>query len=262
MTTPIRTVLFDIGGVVVDSPIHGAGDVERELRLPPDWVGVAIGARGSTGTWARLERGELRFPEAYPLLESELNDVAFVRAAYQSYLARRRQPRLPDAFAPAHIDARTLVNRMMRRAREPHPLMLGAIRRLRQAGVTVAALTNTFLPPADAAEAAHLGLDFTRSAELRSQFDAWFDSAELGMRKPEPRFFVHALDVLHATPANTAFLDDIGANLRPAREMGLATILVDSSDVLAALQQLEARTDVDLGLGTRGPQGRARTHRL
>ena len=39
-------------------------------------------------------------------------------------------------------------------------------------------------------------------------------------------------------PARTAFLDDIGRNLKPARELGMTTIKVDDPD--QALRELGA----------------------
>jgi FMN phosphatase YigB (HAD superfamily) len=39
-------------------------------------------------------------------------------------------------------------------------------------------------------------------------------------------------------PRHTVFLDDLGVNLKPARQLGMHTIKVDDPDL--ALQQLEA----------------------
>lgn len=257
----VRTVLFDIGGVVVGSPIHGAADVERELNLPAGWVGVAIASRGSSGVWARLERGELRLPDAYPLLEAELNDTPFIWRAYTSFLERRKLQRaLPHPGNPSdlpHIDARYLVGCMMRRAGAPFPDVIRAIRRLRQAGIHVAALTNTLLPPDDEREAQHIGMQAARVAQLQKEFDAYFSSAQLGMRKPEARFYQHALDVLKASAASTVFLDDIRSNLKAAAGVGIQSIFVDSSNVGSALAQLQAVTKVDLGLPAPNVRDRA-----
>ena len=44
--------------------------------------------------------------------------------------------------------------------------------------------------------------------------------------------------------AETAFLDDIGRNLKPARELGMATIKVDDPE--QALRELGALLGLDL----------------
>ena len=46
------------------------------------------------------------------------------------------------------------------------------------------------------------------------------------------------------TPARTAFLDDIGRNLKPARALGMATIKVDDPE--QALRELSTLLGFDL----------------
>lgn len=48
----------------------------------------------------------------------------------------------------------------------------------------------------------------------------------------------------HAIWIQVVFLDDIGANLKPARDLGMVTILVRDSDM--ALQELEKVTGVQV----------------
>ena len=54
-------------------------------------------------------------------------------------------------------------------------------------------------------------------------------------------------DALGVTPQQAVFLDDLGVNLKPARQMGMRTIKVGDPDT--ALQQLEAL----VGFALRGP---------
>src|SRR2546428_722000 len=55
----IEAVVFDIGGVVQESPLHAIARYERDHGLLPDAVNRAVAAAGDAGAWARLERGEL-----------------------------------------------------------------------------------------------------------------------------------------------------------------------------------------------------------
>lgn len=43
---PIKAVFFDIGGVVVKSPLIAIHIYEREKGLPKDWLNVHITRRG------------------------------------------------------------------------------------------------------------------------------------------------------------------------------------------------------------------------
>ena len=63
------------------------------------------------------------------------------------------------------------------------------------------------------------------------------ESAVEGLRKPDPRIYALALFRLNVLASEAVFLDDLGVNLKPAREMGMATIkVVDTDAALAALE--------------------------
>ena len=55
----IRAVVFDIGGVIQDSPLHAIARYERDHGLPPGTINRTVVAAGERGAWSRLERGEL-----------------------------------------------------------------------------------------------------------------------------------------------------------------------------------------------------------
>jgi putative hydrolase of the HAD superfamily len=57
------------------------------------------------------------------------------------------------------------------------------------------------------------------------------------MRKPDLRIYQLVLDRLGVEASETAFLDDLGINLKPARALGMTTIKV--SDPTEALRELE-----------------------
>jgi len=56
------------------------------------------------------------------------------------------------------------------------------------------------------------------------------------VRKPEPRFYEIACELLGVQPTECVFLDDLGINLKPAATMGMTTIKVVDPDV--ALSEL------------------------
>jgi putative hydrolase of the HAD superfamily len=80
------------------------------------------------------------------------------------------------------------------------PRMVERVRSLRAEGYRTAIVTNNVREASDTWRA-KLPLD-----EL---FDAVVDSCEVGMRKPNPAIYLHALALLDVPPARAVFLDDV-----------------------------------------------------
>lgn len=55
-------------------------------------------------------------------------------------------------------------------------------------------------------------------------FEMQVFSAEVGLRKPDPRIFQHVLDLLGADPEEIVFVDDFSENILAARKLGFRTI--------------------------------------
>ena len=196
-----RAVIFDLGGVVFDSPLHALRTLEREEGLPRLAIGRVIESAGRDGAWARLERGELEYAEFQGKLQQEMD----------------------AAGLPLHVPE---MMRAMAGALRVRPEMLAAIRSLRLAGFRVGALTNNWA-----------GEGIQRFAALEPEFDAFVQSYRVGRRKPEPEIYGLVCDALAVSPSEAVFLDDIGANLKPARALGMGTIKV--SEPTRALADLE-----------------------
>jgi putative hydrolase of the HAD superfamily len=201
LTLQIRAVLFDLGGVVVGSPLHVIAAYEAELRVPEGLVNRVVAGGGTNGAWCRLERGELDLEAFFPLFDAEC------LAAGGTLSAREMMMRIGAAIVP----------------REE---MLQAIRRLRERGLLVGAVTNNWRSPEEG------------TGTLRGHFDAFVESAVTGIRKPDPRIYRMACEALEIEPTEAVFLDDIGANLKAARELGMKTIKV--VEPATALAELEA----------------------
>jgi putative hydrolase of the HAD superfamily len=81
-------------------------------------------------------------------------------------------------------------------------------------------------------------------AEVMALFDHIIESAKIGLRKPDPRIYRMMTEALGVDPGNCVYLDDLGVNLKPAREMGMTTIKV--VDGTQAIAELEAATGLAL----------------
>jgi epoxide hydrolase-like predicted phosphatase len=106
-----------------------------------------------------------------------------------------------------------LLQRMFGRM-QPDAAMIAGIRALRRDGARMGLLSNSL---GDAAV-----YDRELMAEL---FDAVVISSEVGLRKPDPAIYELAAERLGLPPSACVYVDDIGGNLKPARALGMATVL-------------------------------------
>ena len=214
----IRAVVFDLGGVVLGSPLHAIAAYERENGVPENLVNRVVADTAPNGAWSRLERGEIEMSRFFRDFEAECEQ------------------------AGAKIDARAMFATMAEASR-PRPIMLEAIARIRDRGLITAALTNNWAPePTESGASPAAG-----AVDLRAHFDAFVESSVEGLRKPDPRIYELVCERISTEPARAAFLDDIGANLKPARALGMTTIRVVEPE--AALRELESV----LGFALTGP---------
>jgi putative hydrolase of the HAD superfamily len=204
-----HAVLFDIGGVVVDSPLHTIARYERERGIPEGFLNSVVRDTGPTGAWSRMERGEL--------------DSAGFCAQFDAECVARGHL-LPAA---AVLERIALENR-------PRPLMTEALRRLRAHGLKTAALTNNWKSEGESSD----------RHGLRPLFDHFIESSVVGLRKPDPAIYRLAFAEMGLPGEKIVFLDDIGANLKSARALGMTTIKV--LDAEQALGELQALIGIDL----------------
>src|SRR5262249_26249926 len=91
--------------------------------------------------------------------------------------------------------------------------------------------------------------------------DAWFISGDLGLRKPSPAIYRHALERLGVTPAEVTFVDDRPRNLDAARALGIGTVLLDVKGEQTNATHRIIRELAELLCNTGLTAGRGRTRR-
>ena len=202
---PVKAVIFDLGGVVFGSPFEHFDTYERTAALPTGSVRRVIARSSQDGAWAALERGELTMPAFCAALDAE-------------------------AAAEGVVIEAAEIMALIGQGNGSRPEMITAITRIREHGLLTAALTNNW--PGGSGNGSPPAL------RALTVFDVIVESAVEGMRKPDPRIYELTCARLGVEPADAVFLDDIGANLKPARAMGMTTIKVD--DTAQALRDLEA----------------------
>ena len=200
-------VLWDFGGVILSSPFEAFNHYESSVGIPRDFIRSVNATNPHSNAWALLERNEIS-PRDF--------DQAFAN----------------DSTALGHevrgADVLALLSGEIR------PQMVAALDSVRAAGYKTACLTNNVVSH-DVAAMVVADDRASAIARVMSRFDAIVESSKIGVRKPEPRFYEIACELLGVHPSECVFLDDLGINLKPAAAMGMTTIKVGDPDVALAL---------------------------
>ncbi|WP_199763134.1 HAD-IA family hydrolase [Bradyrhizobium guangdongense] len=208
----IEAVVFDFGGVLTSSPFEAFTRFETERGLPIDIIRRTNAANHLENAWARFERAEVDIDTFDELFAAES-------------LALGAEVRGRDVLPLLQGDLR--------------PEMVEALKRIK-VQLKTGCITNNL--PANA-----IGSMTGRSlyvAEVMVLFDHVIESAKIGLRKPDPRIYQMMVETLKVDPDNCVYLDDLGVNLKPAREMGMTTIKVTSG--AQAIAELEKATGLKL----------------
>jgi len=204
----IKAVLWDFGGVVLSSPFEAFNAYEAELGLPRDFIRRINAVNPDTNAWALMERAEVSLDEFARLFEAE--------AVVQGH----------------RLSGQRILGLL---SGEVRPEMVEALKRVKER-YRIACITNNM--PLGEGPAMMRSADKARQvAEIMALFEHVVESSKLGMRKPDPRIYAHACDLLGVAPAECVYLDDLGINLKPARAMGMRTIKVENA--AQALDELE-----------------------
>ncbi|MEB2284828.1 MAG: HAD family phosphatase [Myxococcales bacterium] len=203
----VRAVLFDFGGVFMESPFAAVRAFGARLGLDPGRALELIFGpydRDTDHPWHRLERGEVSLLEA--------------RRAIMELGAPEHRVDLFEALGSLRDTT----------VRED---VIALAREVRAGGVRTAIVTNNVR---------EFGDGWRAMLPVGELFDAVVDSAHVGVRKPDPRIFRIALERLGGlAPKDAVFLDDFPGNVVAAERLGMRGILV-GEDHRPALRWLRA----------------------
>lgn len=192
----ITAVLFDFAGVLTSSP----------------WIAMTAAGGGNL----ELLIGSYEEDTDHPWHQVERGELAIADWAAAVTETGRAQGVEVD-FAPlqAMLGEMTL-----------HEPIIERVRTLRDEGYKLGLVTN------NVREGSAMWRSLVPVDEL---FDVVVDSSEVGMRKPNPAIYHHALEQLGQVPPEQAvFLDDSPGNVDGARRAGLHAILVDDPETAVA----------------------------
>src|SRR3954466_15823983 len=208
----IEAVIWDFGGVFTSSPFEAFARFESQRGLPAGIIRRTNALNHWENAWAKFERAEV---------DLETFDELFAAES----LALGAEVRGKDVLPLLSGDLR--------------PEMVDALRIVKTRFKT-GCITNNL--PANAIGSASGRTLYI--AEVMALFDHVIESAKIGLRKPDPRIYRMMGDSLGVKPERCVYLDDLGVNLKPAREMGMTTIKV--VDAAQAIAELETATGMEL----------------
>lgn len=215
----LRVAAFDLDGVLALLSIAGVlRHTEEALALPRDFLLGAFQMKFPEGPTEQLMKGKITFSQWVPLMDESCRKSSKACGAS-----------LPENFSISEIFSQAMAARSINRP------MLQAAAALKKKGFTTCIVTNNWLDDSDKRD-----ILAQMMCELSQHFDFLIESCQVGMIKPEPQIYKFVLDTLKAKPNEVVFLDDFGSNLKPARDMGMVTILV--RDTASALRELEKVT--------------------
>ena len=211
----IKAVFWDFGGVITSSPFESFNKFEKMNNLPINFLRSVNATNPDRNAWAKLERNEISLNEFDGLFETESKSLGHP------------------------VKGKEVISLLKGEIR---PEMLEALKRIKGT-LLQACLTNNIQSMGD------MDFDGNVSAsgkhdQVMELFDFVFESSKENVRKPDPDFYLRACERGNVDPTDVVFLDDLGINLKPARELGMKTIKVIQP--MDALSELNTYLDINI----------------
>lgn len=199
---PRRGLLVDFGGVLTTNVFVAFGGFCVREGLEPDVV-------------RRVFREDTAARRALADLETGvLDEESFER-------------RLAESLGLGAERADGLIGRLWADLK-PDREMIEAVAAFRARGVRTGLISNSW----------GTALKY-EPAVMERLFDALVISHLEGMRKPDPRIYALAAERVGLPPEELVLVDDLPGNLKPARAMGMATVVHrEAEETIAELEQL------------------------
>ena len=197
MTTELKAVIFDFGGVFTDSPFHAFSVYGEKIGASQEQItDIVFGGYviDSDHPWHQVERGEIT-------LEKAREDI----------MALGREQGL-------EVDIWDVFMAMAENGGGLRSELVDYVPRIRASGLATGIITNNV---------AEFREHWRGMLPVDKLFDFVVDSSEVGMRKPNPAIFLKALEIGGFSSEEVLFLDDYEGNVIAAEALNIRSILVD-----------------------------------
>ena len=188
-----KAVIWDFGGVITSSPFEAFNKFELDNNLPKDIIRTINSENPDDNAWAKFERNDIDINEFDTLFSKEADKKGF------------------------QISGKQVVKLLSGDIRKPMVDFLLSLKENYKLGC----ITNNIQNSKDD-KVNHLN----QASQVMKIFDHIIESSRVGLRKPDPKIYYMSCDALGVRPEECIYLDDLGINLKPARNVGMTTIKV------------------------------------
>ena len=211
----LEAILWDFGGVFTTSPFENFNLLEERCGAPRDFIRTLNSVNPTTNAWAKFESNQVSLEEFDELFAKE------------SKLAGH-EIRGKEVISMLSGDLRPKMVELLKLCKEQYK---------------VACITNNV----KAGRGPGMSRDDDKASKVSkvmALFDDVIESSIEGIRKPNPEIYKLACRRISVEPEKCLFIDDLGINLKPAKELGMKTIKVLSE--AQALKDICLITNINL----------------
>ena len=199
-----KAIIWDFGGVITSSPFEAFNQFEEANDLPKDIIRTINSENPDTNAWAKFESNSITI--------DVFNDLFLKEAKAKGF----------------DIKGRDIIKLLKGSIRKN---MVSFLRELKS-DFKLGCITNNVKSSSEEN-------NDNETKEAMSLFDHVIESSIVGIRKPNPEIYMMSCDALKVSPDQCIYLDDLGINLKPARELGMATIkVIQPEDAIQEVRNL------------------------
>ena len=199
-----KAIIWDFGGVITSSPFDAFNEFEEVNGLPKDIIRTINSENPDMNAWAQFESNSITI--------NQFDDLFLKEAKAKGF----------------DIKGRDIIKLLKGSIREN---MVSFLRELKS-NFKLGCITNNVKPSSEE------NTD-NETKEAMSIFDHVIESSIAGIRKPNPEIYMMSCDALNVSPDQCIYLDDLGINLKPTRELGMTTIkVIQPEDAIQEVRNL------------------------
>ena len=199
-----KAIIWDFGGVITSSPFEAFNQFEEANGLPKDIIRTINSENPDTNAWAKFESDSITI--------DVFNDLFLKEAKAKGF----------------DIKGRDIIKLLKGSIRKN---MVSFLRELKS-DFKLGCITNNVKSSSEEN-------NDNETKEAMSLFDHVIESSIVGIRKPNPEIYMMSCDALKVSPDQCIYLDDLGINLKPARELGMTTIkVINPEDAIQEVRNL------------------------
>ena len=197
----IKIILWDYGGVLTESPIKNFQKFENDNNYILNTIVKINSYNKYENAWAKLEKDEISI---------EKFSILFKEEAKQ--------------FGITNINTDKLLECLNVKLNIKMVELLKNISKF----YTCVCLTNNFK-----------NINSSNFEKIKHNFRLIIESSKIGLRKPEKQIYTYVLKVLKVSAKEILFIDDLGINLKPAKDLGFQTYkFIDTSKTISYMKNM------------------------